>query len=303
MSTIATATVFFALGGCAGALIVCALYAMELSRIALFLRHRNRTSNARVALGTPAPALAGLTRAINDELDRAAAERVDAERDRGEFQRDLAALSHDIRTPLMGAKGYLQLASDERDGLARQARTEAAIERIDSTCTLLDQLFSYTKASDPDLALEREPVLVRPLVESVLVGHYPEFEERSWEPVLDFEDPTFAIEGDRDALARIFENLVANALRHGAGAPVVRQRVDGRTARISISNPVADADAIDASRLFERFYQADAARGGTGAGLGLATSAKLAEAMGMRLSARLDADVLTLEIEVDGRQM
>ncbi len=44
-------------------------------------------------------------------------------------------------------------------------RTDAAVERIDRTSELLDALFSYTKASDPDLALDTEPVDLREVAE------------------------------------------------------------------------------------------------------------------------------------------
>lgn len=64
------------------------------------------------------------------------------------------------------------------------------------------------------------------------------------------------------------------------------------------SNPVADASSLDASRLFERFYQADAARTGGGSGLGLSVAAKLAAAQDMGLSARLEGDILHVTLEM-----
>ena len=71
---------------------------------------------------------------------------------RDRFQRDLASLSHDIRTPLMGAKGYLRLAQDEGDEAGRDRRLAAAEARLDDMGALLDQLFAYAQANDPDLA-------------------------------------------------------------------------------------------------------------------------------------------------------
>ena len=69
---------------------------------------------------------------------------------------------------------------------------------------------------------------------------------------------------------------------------------------MDFSNPVPDPSAIDADRLFERFYQADASRATAGSGLGLSVAAKLAEAQGMGLSARLDGDVLTITLAMGG---
>lgn len=59
---------------------------------------------------------------------------------------------------------------------------------------------------------------------------------------------------------------------------------------------MADPGSLDADRLFERFYQGDAARGGGGSGLGLAIVAQLAHALSIKASARLDGDVLSVEL-------
>lgn len=348
--------VLLVLGLVAGFLVAAALYAMELRRIARFLDTRAAGSNARLTRGASAPALAALIASINAELDRGDEARVAVQRNQQEFQRDISSLSHDIRTPLMGAKGYLQLAENEHDPELLAERLHAATERIDGTATLLDQLFSYTKASDPDLMLELERIEVQPVVERVLLGHYPEFEERSWEPELrmgthagawtdesargaagenartatDADEcgaektgtrpggatrphsssaaesrPSgtsgahgFAITANEAALSRILENLVTNALRYGTDAPVltIGAQDEREGAVLTIANRVANPGAIDTARLFDRFYQADAARGSGGAGLGLATAAKLARAMNLDLTAHLDGDVLSITL-------
>ena len=298
MDSVTLTLIMLVLGLGLGMLLAGSTYILELRRMARFLRNRDGGSNARITANAPTPGLANLADAINGQLDRTDEMRIAGMRHQQEFQRDLSALSHDIRTPLMGAKGYLQLACEERDPEARNRRLTTAADRIDGTIALLDQLFSYAKASDPDLALDIVPVTVQPLIEHVLLGHYPEFEERSWEPMLTFDDPGFTVEADREALSRIIENLVTNALRYGASTLTVAQTAarGSKPATIAFSNRVADPVALDTDRLFERFYQADPARGGHGTGLGLSVAAKLAEAMGMRLSAHLDGDILAIEL-------
>lgn len=284
--------------GVAGVALAALVYERQLRRLARSLRERDAHSNTRLTVEAPGRGFAELAAAVNGQLDAAQKERVEALRRQREFQRDLASLSHDVRTPLMGAKGYVRLAQDARerpDGEETVARHLAAAEaRLDDMGALLDQLFAYAQASDPDLALDLRPVRVLPLLADVLVGHYPAFDERGWEPQVDFEDEALATDADPEALARIFENLVGNALRHGASTLAVRQR--GRV--VTFANEVADPSALDMTRLFERFYRADASRSASGAGLGLAVSASLAEAMGMRLSARLEGRMLCIDLEI-----
>ncbi len=281
-----------------GALLIAACYAGDLRRLTAFLRNRNPQGNARASAGT-APGVTALAEAINGELDRSAQAHIEALRHRREFQRDLAALSHDIRTPLTGAKGYQLLAVGEDDPLARTRHLEAAARRIDATCELLDQRFAYTKSADPDLALDIEPLALKPIVEEALLGHYPAFEERGWEPSAAFEDDAATAMADREALARILDNLVVNALRHGAATPAVDARRVGERIVLRVSNEVANPAAIDVDRLFERFYQADASRGRAGSGLGLAVAANLAHAMGMEIGAELEGDTLSVALAME----
>lgn len=285
-----------ALGACLGAVFVVGCYASELGRQARFLARRERESNARLTCGSRLPGMVGMVDAVNAEIDAADAERVHALRAADEFSRGLSALSHDVRTPLTGARGYLQLAREEADAMRKDEQLAAADARLAAMSGLLDELFSYARAADPDTPLELGPVAIRPLLEQVLLGHYPEFEQRGWEPALDCEDVT--VEANAEALGRITENLVVNALRHGSGPLRVTAHAAGEGDSVSIefANPVADPSAIEADRLFERFYQADASRATAGSGLGLSVAAKLAAAQGMDLSAHLEGANLVVTL-------
>ena len=282
-----------------GATLVVGCYATELGRQARFLARRDRASNARLTTGSRLPGVVALTDAVNAELDGTRNERVEALRASDEFSRGLSALSHDVRTPLTGARGYLQLAREEVDPARKNAQLAAADERLAAMSCLLDELFSYARAADPDTPLDLGPVALRPVLEGALLGHYPEFEARGWEPSLEMGEADPVVEADAEALGRIVENLVSNALRHGSGplSVTVGAAGGGRVGAV-FSNPVADASSLDASRLFERFYQADAARTGGGSGLGLSVAAKLAAAQDMGLSARLEGDVLHVTLEM-----
>lgn len=282
---------------CLGGLALCGfatvlLYGHELRRMARFLRTRDARSNGRLTTEMPGPGFADLARAVNGTLDAAEAERRETVAEQRQFQRDLASLSHDIRTPLMGAKGYVSLAVDEPDGARRAYYLRAAETRLADMEGLLDALFAYARATDGASDLDIRPVAVLPVLAEVLAGQFPSFDERGWEPAIDFPDELLTVEADEGALARMFENLVSNALRYGADAPSIVQR--GRA--LTFSNRVHDPAALDVDRLFERFYRADAARARGGAGLGLAVVASLALAQNIEVSASLEADELALTL-------
>lgn len=280
---------------CFGGLALCGfalvlLYGHELRRMARFLRNRDGRSNSRLTTEMPGPGFADLARAVNGTLD--AADRRERAAEQRQFQRDLASLSHDIRTPLMGAKGYVSLAAEEPDDARRAHYLQAAEARLADMEGLLDALFAYARATDAASDLDRRPLVVLPVLADVLTGQFPAFEERGWEPLVDFPDESLVVEADSEALARMFENLVSNALRYGASAPSIVQR--GRS--LTFSNKVPDPAAIDVNRLFERFYRADVARAQGGAGLGLAVVASLATAQNIEVEASLEGDELFLTL-------
>ncbi|WP_283171646.1 sensor histidine kinase [Curtanaerobium respiraculi] len=268
----------------------------ELARMTRFLLERDAQSNVRLHTELPGRAERELALSINRQLDDAQLERIAAARHAAAFQRDLESLSHDIRTPLAGAKGYLQLAGDEEDAVRARRYLEAAEERLDSANELVEALFSYTKSLDDDVELKLRPVLVLPLLSRVLVGQYPAFEARGWQPTVSFADEGCTLDADEEALARIFDNLVANMLRHGVSAPRIVQSGHDVDFKLAFENEVADPVSIDTNRLFERFYRGDSTRSASGSGLGLATARQLAQRMDLELSAELDGRVLRISL-------
>ena len=281
------------------------LYERELGRIARFARHRDRTENERIDVGFSTPGISSVAAAVNGALDDLRDERAAMARREEAFRRDLASLSHDIRTPLAGAQGYIQLHdrssnSEEKDRYLRETAS-----RLSAMRELTDMLFDYSKAIDEDSPLEIEDVEVMPALAAVLANVYPQFVERGWEPSIRFDDESIRVMADEDSMERVFSNLITNALRHGISAPTISQRVVSRSGaeadsmvEIAFSNETEDADSIDADRLFERFYQVDVARRGNGSGLGLAIVASLCSKMGGEAEARIDGCMLTITVRL-----
>lgn len=281
------------------------LYERELGRIARFAKRRGRTENERIDVGFPTPGISSVAAAVNGELDALRDERSAMARREETFQRDLASLSHDIRTPLAGAQGYLQLHERSSDPKERARYLREAASRLSAMRELTDMLFDYSKTIDKDDAIEMEDVEVMPVLATVLADAYPRLVERGWEPSIRFDDGNIRVRADEDSLKRVFSNLVTNTLRHGMSAPVISQRVvlrpgsgTDRMVEIAFSNETENADSIDADRLFERFYQADAARGGNGSGLGLAIVSNLCERMDGGVDARIEGSKLTVMVRL-----
>lgn len=267
-------------------------YERELRFMAGFLEKRERGSNERVSVDFSTRGIAGIARAINEELDAQRDARIVQEAHRAAFQQDLASLSHDIRTPLAGAQGYLQLHDRAESEAERRRCLAEAASRLAAMRELTDTLFEYSKALDESAPLALSSVRACDVLADVLAGMYPQFLEREWVPEVCLEDEAVLVEANSEALSRVFSNVLANAVRYGVDAP----RIVQREGVFVVKNKVSDPSSIDSQRLFDRFYRADAARSGSGSGLGLAIVAQLCSRMGGSATARVNGDVLAIEL-------
>lgn len=271
---------------------------LELKRIARMLDGRRPAGNARVTLSVRSGGLIDLARAVNRELDEEMGRRIEDERERQAAREGLAALSHDIRTPLAGARGYLQLAVQEEDDAARARYMDAAANRLDAMRNLVDGLLEYARASDGSSPLELEGVDIASALSDALMGLYPRFVECGREPDVEMGEERLSVLADRKALGRVFSNLLANSLHHGSSAPCIAVKGDDGMVEIIVSNKVSDPFSIDPERLFDRFYKAGVSRGTDGSGLGLAIVARLCERMGGFARAELEGDVLKISVSL-----
>ena len=97
---------------------------------------------------------------------------------------------------------------------------------------------------------------------------------------------------NREALARVFSNILNNALKYSDGDLEITLREDGA---IVFSNTASGLNEIQVGKLFDRFFTVEAAR--NSGGLGLAISKTLVEQMGGSISAKLIDHVLSIQIK------
>lgn len=277
----------------AALLVALVCYEREFRRLARFLAERQDDSNQSIAIELRTRGTVEAASEVNRLMADTRQAYHDAEEGRRRFHEDLVSLAHDVRTPLAGAQGYLQLYEVEDDPVQRSRCVNEAKERLADIKELFDQLFEYTKARDVGRTPSSEAVVVYDAVVESFTALFPDFSGRGWAPVIDFADEGFTVIGDREDLVRVFSNLATNCLRHGMSAPTVVQREH----YVVVSNRVADPASIDTERLFERFYRGDTSRNAAGSGLGLAIVSHLCERMGARVSAELDGDVLAIRLD------
>jgi signal transduction histidine kinase len=199
----------------------------------------------------------------------------------------VADASHELRTPIAAVSAYAELfergAADNPEDLPRVAagiRTETA--RMDR---LVNDLLTLARL-DEGLPLEQVPVELVALASEAVrtaaaVG--PEW------PVRFTATRPVEINGDKDRLRQVVDNLLANVRAHTPPGTTATVHVDqvGDQAEIVVRDEGPGMPADEARRIFERFYRADRARSRThgGSGLGLSIVSAIVAAHGGTVTA------------------
>ncbi len=265
-------------------------YRVQLLEMARTLEETPAESNLRLTVRMSGEAPRRLCRAVNRRLEEGRQLRLETSRREQELKYTMACISHDIRTPLAGAMGYLQLLEGEPE---RQDDYLGIVKkRLEELEALLEELFLYTRLQDAPLPLECGPMAALPPLWEALAEFYPQLEAAGVEPELRFDREDMAIRANPEALGRVYRNLIANALRHGGGGLAI----SGGEGEIRFSNELLPGSRPDPERLFDRFYQSSPARAKGGAGLGLSIVRELMERMGGRVSARISGNTLEIRL-------
>ena len=243
-------------------LLLLALAALALAVLRL-LEETPAESNLRLTVRMSGAAPRRRCRAVNARLEAGRQLRLEALRGERELKYTMACISHDIRTPLAGAMGYLQL---------------------------LEELFLYTRLRGGAFPMECRKTAVLPPLWDALAEFYPQLDGAGIRPDLQFDRGDMQVWASPEALGRVYRNLIANTLRHGGGGLTV----SGGQGTVCFSNVLLPGAVPDVEHLFDRFYQGSPARGEGGAGLGLSIVRELMEQMGGRVSARIDGDILRI---------
>ena len=265
-------------------------YRRQLEDMARVLEETPAESNLHLTVNMSGTAPRRLCRAVNRRLEEGRRLRVEALSSERDLKHTMACISHDIRTPLAGAMGYLQLLEGEPD---RQGEYLGIVaKRLGELEGLLDELFLYTRLLSEPQPLECGKMAALPPLWEALAEFYPRLEAAGIVPELRFGREDMTVRANPEALGRVYRNLIANALRHGGGGLAV----SGRDGALCFSNPLGHGPRPDPDRLFDRFYQGSPARGKGGAGLGLAIVRELMERMGGQASARIADGALEIRL-------
>ncbi|MCS7461361.1 HAMP domain-containing histidine kinase [Paenibacillus doosanensis] len=208
-----------------------------------------------------------------------ASEKLQQAVERGDFaetskDRLVLNLAHDLRTPLTSVIGYLDFILNDEQLTREQVRQYAVIafQKSQRLEKLVDELFEITRMNYGMLAFEKKTIDLSELLIQLNEELYPIFEKHRLETRLNVA-PGLLVAGDGDLLARVFENLLTNAVRYGRDGRFIDMNAhpDAEAAVVQVVNYGSPIPPEELPHIFDMFYTGDKARshleGGTGLGL------------------------------------
>lgn len=209
------------------------------------------------------------------EKERAA---LDVERNAERQKNELITnVAHDLRTPLTTIVGYLELIKDDT-ALSKEdvhKYSGIAYEKSIRLQEMMDDLFEFTKLDNADIKLNKSMINLSGLIMQMTDEFYPSFKDCNITPIVDLPEENIYVQGDGQLLARVFDNLISNALKYGYHNTDLKIEVSGdeKYATVKVINHGDTIAPEDIPLLFNKFYRTDSSRnsktGGTGLGLAI----------------------------------
>ncbi|MDO4330070.1 MAG: HAMP domain-containing sensor histidine kinase [Lachnospiraceae bacterium] len=236
-------------------------------------------------------------------------ELMDRERESERTKNELITnIAHDLRTPLTSIIGYLELLSG---GRSSQLPPELEKKYIDIAYTkakrlekLIEDLFGFTKMTYGKVAMKVSQVDIIKLLSQLLEEFYPSFADKNLTYELSSNVPAQIIMADGNLLARLFDNLINNAIKYGAEGKriLVKVHATEEIVTVSVTNYGYVIPPEELPLLFNKFYRVEQSRststGGTGLGLAIAKNVVDMHGGTIQVASDLNGTVFTVKLKV-----
>lgn len=193
-------------------------------------------------------------------------------------------LAHDLKTPLTSVIGYLTLLRDEPQ-ISEEMRsryTGIALDKAERLEDLINEFFDITRFNLTNIQLEPERVNISRMLEQIGFEFHPILAEKDLKLETEIK-PNVEMLCDPDKLARVFDNLLRNAVNYSYAGTTIYLSMDYEPikdeVKICVENHGKTISPDKLDRIFDQFFRLDSSRRSStgGSGLGLAIAKEIVE--------------------------
>lgn len=200
-------------------------------------------------------------------------------------------LAHDLKTPLTSVIGYLSLLYEAPELSADQRAKYIGItlDKAYRLEELINEFFEITRFNLESITLENNRTDIGMMLSQITDEFYPMFKEKNIDYTIDLKEK-IVVYADRDKLARVFDNLLKNAVNYSYENSSIQigARIIDENLVIKFRNQCDEIPKEKLDRLFDKFFRLDSSRATStgGSGLGLAIAKQITELHGGTIKAK-----------------
>lgn len=237
---------------------------------------------------------------IKNNLEKQKKAALDAEQRKNDL---VVYLAHDIKTPLTSVIGYLSLLDEAPDMPPEQKAKYVGItlEKAYRLEQLINEFFEITRFNLQTIVLNKEKINLLFMLQQMADEFYPMLTPQEKQVSVNVPDG-LTLWGDADKLARVFNNILKNAIAYSYENSVIDISAKQQDKNIVITftnqgNPIPQAKL---ETIFEKFYRLDSARSTNtgGAGLGLAIAQEIVTAHDGTISVESNTENTTFTVKL-----
>lgn len=262
--------------------------------------------NAPVTVETFNPDIVDLANALNEYREGIQSESMGLRKEKEHLQNVIAGISHDFRTPLTSALGYIQMLDKSADLNDDEKKyLKIAGEKTLYMKKLSDDFFEVSATSAGNKEIHLAQVNISRLLSEQLLAQYEWISDLGINLRTEVEERNIYVTGNEHILERMIDNIFSNARKYAVSELIVSLNEEADCVRIVVENDIAKDMKIDADMVFEPFYRSTQ---GTeelknadnslyvGNGLGLFVVKQLSDIIGADIKVRVNEYRFVIEV-------
>lgn len=202
----------------------------------------------------------------------------------------LSNISHDLKTPLTVILGYIEIIL--HDKTISQEKKESLLQTIhlkaQEVLELINHFFELVKLESDDVSLEMSKIEIGEISRKIILDYYEILTKKEIDVSIKIPNEQIFVWGNREAIERILNNLISNAIQYGLDGKVIELHLRNTEDKVYIDVIDRGKGILedDKNRVFERLYTMEDSRSKLyrGSGLGLTITKRLVEQLGGKIS-------------------
>ena len=241
-----------------------------------------------------------LVQTINQQIAFVKQKESMVEHQNQQFTKMIRNISHDLRTPLTSALGYIDILQKSDCSEEEKLKNLKIIEeRLQRLSELIDSFFEFAKIISDEGNIQMDVINVVAVLEKSISNHYEDFSSAKRMIQFHTSKRKISMISNETMLLRVFDNLIRNAYKHSRGDLEIKVKT-GKEMTILFQNELL-YPGLDVDKIFDEFYTIDISRTRGNTGLGLAIAKEFVEQLGGHISAQKKQDdlqiILTFPLE------